>query len=184
MKFALLSTAVVAAVATFGDWVWAAFLSQHLVVAGMVHGALLCLAMGAMLALPACRAEAGMRRRRGRRVVLGAAAGIGVGIAAAGFFYLLAPMLRMWAMLPAWFALWVMLSVVTRALGVAPRTWGETLARGVLAGLLSGTAFYLVADMWTAWDPSRINYVEHLARWAFAFAPGFLALQASRTAPV
>ena len=172
MKFAILSTAVVAAVATFGDWVWAAFLSQHLVVAGIVHGALLCLAMGAMLALP------------GRQVPLGAAAGIGVGVAAAGLFYLLAPMLRMGAMLPAWFALWVMLSAVTRALGVAPRSWGETLARGVLAGLLSGAAFYLVADMWTGWDPSRINYVEHLARWAFAFAPGFLALQASRRAPV
>jgi hypothetical protein len=172
VKFALLSTAVVAVVATFGDWVWAAFLSQHLVVAGLIHGALLCLAMGAMLALP------------NRRVVVGAAAGVGVGIAAAGLFYLLAPILRMGAMLPAWFALWVMLSAVTRALGVATRTWIETLARGVLAGLLSGAAFYLVADMWTGWDPSRINYPEHLARWAFAFAPGFLALQASRRAPV
>jgi hypothetical protein len=172
VKFAFLSTAVVAAVATFGDWVWAAFLSEHLVIAGIVHGALLCLAMGAVLALPV------------RRVLLGAAAGIGVGLAAAGLFYLLAPMLRMGAMLPAWFALWVMLSAVTRALGVIPRSWGETLARGVLAGLLSGAAFYLVSDMWTGWNPSRINYLEHLARWAFAFAPGFLALQASRRAPV
>jgi hypothetical protein len=181
VKFALLSTAVVAAVATLGDWVWAAFLSQHLMVAGIVHGALLCLAMGAVLALPA---ESAPRRTRARRVPLGAAAGIAVGIAAAGLFYLLAPMLRMGAMLPAWFALWVMLSAVTRALNVAPRSWGETLARGVLAGLLSGAAFYLVADMWTGWDPSRINYVEHFARWAFAFAPGFLALQAARSAPV
>lgn len=172
MKFALLSTAVVAAVATFGDWVWAAFLSQHLAVAGMVHGALLCLAMGAVLLLPA------------RRVLAGAAAGIGVGLAAAGLFYVLAPMMRMWAMLPAWFALWVMLSAVTRALGVSTQSWGETLARGALAGLLSGAAFYLVSDMWTGWNPARINYVEHLARWAFAFAPGFLALQASRKAPV
>jgi hypothetical protein len=172
VKFALLSTAIVAAVATLGDWVWAAFLSQHLVIAGMVHGALLCLAMGAVLALPR------------RRAPLGALAGIGVGLAAAGLFYLLAPMLRMGAMLPAWFALWVMLSAVTRALGVAARSWAETLARGALAGLLSGAAFYLVADMWTGWDPSRINYIEHFGRWAFAFAPGFLALQASRTAPV
>jgi hypothetical protein len=172
VKFAFLSTAIVATVATLGDWVWATFLSQHLAIAGIVHGALLCLAMGAVLALPA------------RRVLAGAAAGIGVGIAAAGLFYLLAPMMRMGAMLPAWFALWVMLSAVTRALGVGRRSWAETLARGVLAGLLSGAAFYLVSDMWTEWDPSRINYIEHLARWAFAFAPGFLALQASRTAPV
>jgi hypothetical protein len=172
VKFALMSTGVVAAVATLGDWVWATFLSRHLVLAGLVHGALLCLAMGAVLAMPA------------RRVWLGAAAGIGVGIAAAALFYLLAPMLRMGAMLPAWFALWVMLSAVTRVLGVLPRSWPETLVRGVLAGVLSGAAFYAVADMWTGWDPARINYVEHFGRWAFAFAPGFLALQASRTAPV
>jgi hypothetical protein len=169
---AFVSTGIVAAVATLGDWVWAAFLSQHLMIAGMVHGALLCLAMGAVLAIPP------------RRVAVGAAAGIAVGIAAAGLFYLLAPMLRMGAMLPAWFALWVMLSAVTRMLRATPRSWAETLVRGVLAGVLSGAAFYLVSDMWTAWDPARINYLEHFARWAFAFAPGFLALQASRTAPV
>lgn len=172
MKFALLSTIIVAAVATLGDWIWAAFLSRHLVVAGLVHGAILCLAMGAVLALPA------------RRVLLGAGAGIAVGVAAAALFYLLAPMLGMRAMLPAWFALWVMLSAVTRSLAVSPRSWPETVARGVAAGLLSGAAFYLVAGMWTAWDPTRINYADHLARWAFAFAPGFLALQASRRAPV
>jgi hypothetical protein len=172
VKFALVSTVVVATIATFGDWVWAAFLSRHVAVAGMVHGALLCLAMGAVLALPS------------RRIVPGAAAGIGVGIAAAALFYLLAPVLRMGAMLPAWFALWVMLSVVTRSLGVSRRPWPQTLARGVLAGLLSGAAFYLVSGMWTAWDPTRINYADHFARWAFAFAPGFLALQAARSAPV
>jgi hypothetical protein len=184
VKFAFLSTAVVAAVATFGDWVWAAFLSQHLVIAGVVHGALLCLAMGAVLAVPGYPADAAKRRRRAERVLLGAAAGIAVGVAAAGLFYLLAPMLRMGAMLPAWFALWVMLSAMTRAFGVARRSWGETLARGALAGLLSGAAFYLVADMWTGWNPARINYLEHFARWAFAFAPGFLALQTSRRTPV
>jgi hypothetical protein len=172
VKFAFISTGIVAAVATLGDWVWARFLSQHLVIAGMVHGALLCLAMGSVLAIPA------------RRVPLGAAAGVAVGVAAAGLFYLLAPILRMGAMLPAWFALWVMLSATTRALGVLPRSWRETLLRGVLAGLLSGAAFYAVASMWTGWDPARINYAEHFARWAFAFAPGFIALQAPRSAPV
>ena len=172
MKFALISTAIVAVVATFGDWVWATFLSRHLAVAGMVHGALLCLTMGAVLAGP------------GGRALAGAAAGIGVGVAAAALFYLLAPVLRMGAMLPAWFALWVMLSAVTRSLAGAPRSWTETITRGVIAGVLSGAAFYLVSGMWTRWDPSRINYLDHLARWAFAFAPGFLALQIPRRAPV
>jgi hypothetical protein len=172
VKSALISTLVVAAVATLGDWIWATFLSRHLVVAGVVHGALLCLAMGAVLALPT------------RRVLVGGAAGLAIGVAAAGLFYLLAPALGMRAMLPAWFALWVMLGAMTRIYAAARRSWVETLVRGVAAGLLSGVAFYLVADMWTGWDPARINYLEHFARWAFAFAPGFVALQVARRAPV
>ncbi len=172
VKFALISTVILAAVATAGDWVWASFLPRHLVIAGVVHGALLCLTMGAVLGWPA------------RRVLAGAAAGIAVGVAAAGLFYLLAPILQMGAMLPAWFGLWVMLSAVTHRLGRTSGSWRETLVRGVLAGVLSGAAFYLVSDMWTGWDPRNINYLDHAARWAFAFAPGFLALQASRSRPV
>jgi hypothetical protein len=172
VKSALMSTAIVAAVATFGDWVWAAFLSRHLMVAGLIHGALLCLAMGAVLGIP--------DGRPGR----GAASGIAVGIAAAGLFYLLAPLLRMGAMLVAWFALWMMLSAAARALAPRTRPWREMLIRGAAAGVLSGAAFYMVSGMWTGWDPAAINYVDHAARWAFAFAPGFLALQASRTPPV
>lgn len=172
MKFALISTLVVAAVATGGDWIWATFLSRHLMIAGLLHGALLCLAMGFVLAIPS------------RRLLAGAGAGLLVGVAAAGLFYLLAPLLRMGAMLPAWFALWVMLSAAARALAVGSRSWRDTLLRGIVAGVLSGAAFYMVSGMWTAWDPAAIDYPEHFARWAFAFAPGFLALQASRTAPV
>jgi hypothetical protein len=74
-----------------------------------------------------------------------------------------------------------MLSAVTRTLAPAPQGWGETLARGVAAGVLSGAGFYLVSGMWTRWDPANINYLDHFARWAAAFAPGFLALQTARS---
>lgn len=166
MKNAAISTAIVAVVATVGDWVWASFLSRHRMVAGLMHGALLCLAMGAVLALPA------------RRVVTGAVWGMGVGIAAAAAFYALAPVLRYGAMLPAWFALWVLLALVQRRITTTAVSWREAGVRGAIAGTASAVAFYLVSGMWTGWNPRDINYLDHLARWTFAFAPGFIALQA------
>ena len=172
MKQALASTLVVAAVATLGDWVWATFLSRHVMVAGLVHGMLLCLAMGAVLGLPA------------RRPAAGALAGALVGAASAGMFYALAPLLRYAAMFAAWFALWLLLSAAQHVMLRQPHAWTETLLRGIVAGLASGAAFYAVSDMWTAWNPQTIDYAGHFARWAFAFAPGFLALQVRRPSRV
>lgn len=165
MMIALLSTVVLAAVATAGDWIWASFLARHVMVAGLVHGALLCLAMGAVLGWPAGRTGAG------------AAAGLAVGLLSAGIFYALAPLLGYSAMFPAWLALWILLSAAQRLLRGGDLRWGRALARGLIAGVASGLAFYLVSGMWTNWNPQAINYAEHFARWAFAFAPGFIVLQ-------
>jgi hypothetical protein len=172
MKNAMISTASVALAATFGDWIWATYLSRHLMAAGLVHGALLCLSMGAMVTLPA------------GRVGRGAAAGLGIGVVAAGLFYALAPLLRTGAMFVAWFALWMMLARLVPGTvpgtNLAP-TWHRSV-RGLLAGIASGLAFYAVSGMWTRWDPTNVNYFDHFARWVIAFAPGFLALQAGTPA--
>jgi hypothetical protein len=171
VRQAILSTLVVAAVATFGDWIWATFLSQHVMAAGLIHGALLCLAIGAVIGLPH------------GKVATAALAGIVIGFAAAGLFYLLAPMLRYSAMFPAWFALWVLFGVLAHKL--APGTpLRLAITRGIIAGVASGLAFYLVSGMWTRWNPATINYVDHAARWIAAFAPGFFALQGGRRAGV
>jgi hypothetical protein len=169
VKQAILSTLVVGAVATFGDWIWATFLSQHLMAAGLIHGALLCLAMGAVIGLPHGKA------------VTGALAGIAIGFAAAGLFYVLAPLMRYSAMFPSWFALWVLLGVLAHkvAPGTPPRL---AVARGIIAGIASGMAFYLVSGMWTRWNPQSIDYLDHAARWTAAFAPGFFVLQGGRHA--
>jgi hypothetical protein len=167
VKNALISTAVLALVATFGDWVWANYLSRHLMIAGLVHGGVMCLAMGAVIGLPV------------GRVALGAGAGLAIGVLSAGCFYLLAPMLRYGAMFPAWFVLWVMLAVLYQRLaGAGPLRLA--IARGVIAGIASGLAFFLISGMWTGWNPETINYLEHFGRWLFAFAPGFLVLQGGR----
>jgi hypothetical protein len=170
VKQAILSTVVVGAVATFGDWIWATFLSEHLMVSGLIHGALLCLAMGAVIGWPHGKAATG------------ALSGLAIGFAAAGLFYLLAPMLRYSAMFPSWFALWVLLGVLAHK--VAPGTpLRLAITRGIVAGIASGMAFYLVSGMWTRWNPQTINYLDHAARWMAAFAPGFLVLQGGRHAP-
>lgn len=170
MKSALISTLVLGVVATFGDWIWATYLSRHTMVAGLLHGALQCLAMGAMLGRPVGRLGAG------------AAGGLAIGFAAAGLFYLLAPLLRYGAMFVAWFALWVLLGVLYHSLarGTSLRL---AITRGMIAGMASGLAFYLVSGMWTRWNPQAINYLDHFARWTCAFAPGFFALQAGRARP-
>jgi hypothetical protein len=164
MKDAVVSTLVVAVVATAGDWIWATFLSRHLMAAGLVHGALLCLAMGAMAARPAGRAA------------FGAAAGLGIGLGSAALFYALAPILRTGAMFVAWFALWMLLAAVSGARWMPIR---HRVGRGVAAGCASGLAFYAVSGMWTRWDPAAVDYADHFGRWLVAFAPGFLALQAA-----
>jgi hypothetical protein len=164
VSHALISTFALGVVATFGDWVWASFLSRHLMIAGLAHGALLCLAMGAMVARPVGRPGTG------------AAAGLAIGLAAAGLFYLLAPVMRYGAMFPAWFALWVMLAALYHRLAGGTSV-GLAVARGIIAGAASGLAFYLVSGMWTRWNPSSIDYLDHFARWTCAFAPGFLAIQ-------
>jgi hypothetical protein len=168
MKNALISTLALGVVATAGDWFWATFLSQHLMVAGLVHGALLCLVMGAMVG------------RQAGRTLAGAAGGVAIGLVAAGLFYLLAPAMRYGAMFPAWFALWVLLAVLYHVLARGTRV-ALALTRGIIAGLASGLAFYLVSGMWTRWNPEAINYLDHALRWTFAFAPGFLALQGGRS---
>jgi hypothetical protein len=164
VKHAVLSTLVLAAVATLGDWLWASFLSRHVMAAGLVHGALLCLTMGVMVGQPVRRAGAG------------ATGGVAIGLGAAGLFYLLAPVMRYGAMFLAWFAVWVLLALLYHRLanGISPRL---AITRGAIAGAASGLAFYLVSDMWTEWNPQAIDYIDRFARWTFAFAPGFLVLQ-------
>jgi hypothetical protein len=168
MKNALIGTVTLGAIATFGDWVWATFLSEHIIAAGLVHGALLCLAMGAMVGRPA------------RRTIAGAIGGAAIGLIAAGLFYLLAPMMGYGAMFPAWFALWVLMAVMYHVLARGTLV-AVALTRGAIAGVASGLAFYLISGMWIRWDPQSIDYLDHMLRWTFAFAPGFLALQGGRS---
>jgi hypothetical protein len=151
---AVVGALLLAALNTFGDFVWARFIPRHRAVLGLVHGALLCLAIGGYL---------GALRRRPLR---GALAGAGIGFGAALCYYALAPLLRFYAMFPAWMALWAGFALLD----------ARGLARGVLAALASGAAFYAISGIWTRPQPGGPDYVTHFLSWTAAFLPAFLAL--------
>src|SRR5260370_11210497 len=88
------ATLIVAAFSTFGDFVWARWITSHRAVFGLLHGTLLCLGVG--LCLGALR----------RRPVKGALAGAAIGLGAAAGYYALAWVMGYAAMFVLWMALW------------------------------------------------------------------------------
>jgi hypothetical protein len=163
LSLAIGSAIFAAVVMTLGDFVWASQLLPHRMAYGLLHGAGLCLALGFALGVPA------------KRPLTGAIGGLVIGILAAASFYVLAPLMRYYAMFVSWVLLWILLALFDRMLQRGASV-ASALARGALAAVGSGLAFYAVSGMWDNWNPQAINYVDHFLRWAVAFLPGFLAL--------
>lgn len=164
---ALGAALLLGAVMTVGDFVWAYFDVRHSVLAGVVHGAVMCLCIGAVLG-----ARAG-------RLGTGLLAGPAIGVLAAATFYAAAPTLRWGAMLPAWMLFWICFAALQPWLAshrMGPALLGGALLRGVIAAVLSGLAFYAISGIWTSPAPGGPDYPIHFAYWSFAFLPGFLAL--------
>jgi hypothetical protein len=171
MRGALIASALLAVVATLGDFVWDYWNIRHTATYGVIHGAVFCLAIGAAIGVRAGRPGAGM------------VAGPLIGILAAGVFYMLAPALRMNAMFPAWMLFWICFAFLQRQLRDEP-AW-RALVRGLAAAVLSGIAFYLVSGIWTDRAAGGPDYLRNLLSWVFAFFPGFASLfwPASFTGP-
>ena len=149
-------------VATLGDFVWAYWNLRHTTLYGVLHGAVFCLAIGAAIGL------------RTRNPVPALLAGPLVGVLAAGVFYMLAPMMRMAAMFPAWMLFWICFALLQRQLREEPI--GRAIVRGLAAAVLSGVAFYLISGIWTDRAPDGPNYLRNFLSWTFAFFPGFASL--------
>lgn len=163
MLQAIVGALILGAVSTLGDFVWEALRLRHRVAYGLAHGAAICLAVGAIVGW------------RARRVVIGALAGIAIGVAAAALFYILAPAMRYGAMFPAWMFFWICFALLQAQLD-GSRAFESAAVRGLIAAVCSGLAFYAVSGIWTRPSPGGPNYVRHLLSWTFAFLPGFLAL--------
>ncbi|HSB62074.1 MAG TPA: hypothetical protein VLI67_10165 [Vicinamibacteria bacterium] len=165
----VLGALLLAALSTLGDFVWARFVPAHHAAYGLLHGTLLCVAIGLYL---------GALRGRPAR---GALAGAVIGLSAAAGYYALAGPLGHLAMFPLWMALWAAFALLdARGLRSRPARPAGALARGALAAVGSGAAFYAISGIWTDPRPGGPDYARHFLSWTVAFLPGFLALLAGR----
>jgi len=176
---ALAGALLLAALSTLGDFVWANWRVRHLMLYGVLHGMAIFLAIGLFLGA------------RSGAPLVGGIAGVVAGAAAAGSFYLLAPLMGYSAMFLSWVLVWIALGFISlwltmrataRQLGAGAMsvTFGvllpQGLARGIIAALASGAAFYAVSGMWFPFNPAGWDYAVHFVSWTVAFLPGFAAL--------
>lgn len=178
MKLVLYGLVGVALVSTVGDYVWYEVGVQHRMVAGIIHGAILLAAVGAVVGAPSGRLRAG--------IPVGALAGISGALVYYGIVMLGGRGSGTAAMVIAWAMLWVMVAMLDgRVLrSFAPRPWDQILVRGFLAAALGGVAFYLMMDtLWGRPPASGRNYLTQFGAWLIAWTPGLLALTAPGTRP-
>lgn len=171
MHPSLIGALLMAAVTTAGDYAWFEFGIRHTWQAGVIHGIVLLATLGAFLG------------SLSRRIAIGAVGGLVAGVAGAGAFYALAPVMGWSAMIASWSALWLGLAAFdARILRAHPASApasepraGSWLVRGLIAAVAGGLAFYAVSGVWTqhAEDP---NYGWHFVAWMIAWWPGLAAL--------
>ena len=161
----------VALVATLADYTWYTLHVRHNMATGIIHGAVLLTAVGAVLGLHAGRLVKGLP--------IGALAGIGGALT----YYLLVALVdsrTYGSAIPAsWIVLWLILAVLDGRWLRAPerRPWRVIAIRGALAALLSGAAFFMVmTTLWGRPPASGRNYAVQFCAWVVAWAPGLLAL--------
>lgn len=167
LRSSLLGALLMAAVTTAGDYVWFELGVQHRMTAGVAHGAVLLLVLGLFLGA------------RVRRPLPGALGGLGAGVFGALVYYALARPLGWGAMFVAWALLWVALAWLDGRVLARSRPTREWLARGVVAAVAGGLAFYAVSGVWTDHGPDP-SYLWHFAAWTIAWWPGLAALLVER----
>ena len=123
----------VALVATLGDYTWYTLNVRHSITTGIIHGAVLLTAVGAVLGLDAGRVL--------RALPIGALSGVGGAL----IYYLLVALVdrRTYGMaIPAsWVAMWLLVALLDGRWLRAPqrRPWGEIAMRGVFAAVSAGS---------------------------------------------
>jgi hypothetical protein len=175
MVLPFVGTALVAAAATLGDYIWYSVGVRHTMIAGLVHGALLLSAVGLVLGTAAGRPLKGWP--------IGAFAGVGGALAYYLFILVLDRRTYGTAIPASWVVMWLLLAALDgrwlRAPG--PRSWRDVAVRGLLAAVASGLVFVLVRDvLWGRPPAEGRNYLLQWLAWSAAWAPGLLALMLER----
>jgi rhodanese-related sulfurtransferase len=165
----------VAAVSTGADLLWYSLGVRHTVTAGVVHGAVVLMAVGGALG-----AASG-------HFVRGLPVGAIAGVAGAVTYYIIVALFgggTYGAAIPAaWVLTWIYLAALDGRWirREQKRPWTEIAVRGLLAAVLGGVAFYLVMNtIWGRPPAGGRNYALQFGAWAFAWAPGLLALGLGR----
>ena len=109
------------------------------------------------------------------------------GIAGAATYYLLVMIMdrrTYGTAIPAsWVIMWLMLAALDGRWLRAParRSWNEVTVRGLVAAIAGGVAFALVMNvLWGRPPAGGRNYLLQWTAWAFAWAPGLLALMVEK----
>ncbi|MEM6706638.1 MAG: hypothetical protein AAF690_28275 [Acidobacteriota bacterium] len=168
---AALAALTLGTASAFGDWLWAAYLTDGALVPAIVHGVAIFALLSTVLSVEA---------DRGRSLARHLLALPALGLLLAALFYPLASVVGyLLALLLSWLGMWLGLALVG---DWAPRRrTGTALLRGLAAGVASGLSFWTISGIWTAAGPAPDTFgaSQHLVRalqWSWAFFPGFLAL--------
>ena len=171
MMKTIASIVVIAAAATLGDFIWYTVGVRHTMVAGILHGALLLAVLGAVLGAASGRLVRGLP--------IGALAGIGGALSYYALVLVMDSRTYGTAIPAAWVIMWLLLATLDGRWLRAPnrRSWMDVALRGVIAAVVGGVAFALVRNvLWGRPPVEGRNYLLQFAAWAFAWAPGLLAL--------
>lgn len=169
---ALLGSLLLAAVSTFGDWVWAQWIPRGEMVHGVVHGAAIFAVIGLVLGRFIGRPGITLRA---------VAVQMLIGALVAASFYPLYRWIGVAALVVTWMALWLLTAFHARHLADPRPPPAAAWVRGAVAAMLSGLAFWAISGIWTNPDPNGPNLAWFFLCWTFAFFPGFLALFVGRT---
>ena len=162
---------IVAAAATLGDFIWYTAGVRHTMTAGLIHGALLLTAVGAVIGAASGRLVKGLP--------IGFVAGIGGALAYYALIVVMDSRTYGTAIPGAWVIMWMLLAALEGRWLRSPdrRSWREVAVRGVVAAVLGGLAFALVRNVvWGRPADAERNYLVQFLAWAFAWAPGLLTL--------
>jgi hypothetical protein len=171
MKIVFGGLALVALVSAAGDYVWYEIGVEHRMSAGIIHGAILLAAVGAVIGAAAGRLLAGLP--------LGAIAGVAGALVYYGIVSSTGRGSGIVAMVIGWAVVWLVLAILDGRFlrSAAPRGWPEIVVRGLLAAALGGVSFYLMVDtLWGRPPAGGRNYLIQFGAWLIAWAPGILAL--------
>ena len=170
-KSVLVGIVVVAAAATLGDFIWYTVGVRHTMTAGILHGALLLTTVGGVLGAASGRLIKGLP--------IGTLAGIGGALSYYALIGIMDGRTYGTAIPASWVIMWLLVAALDGRWLRAPnrRSWAAIATRGVVAAVVGGIAFALVRNMLWGRPPAEgRNYALQFVAWAFAWAPGLLAI--------